>query len=136
MKENNKDERMDDKLWMKSMMESARKYPSENLSYRIMHQIETDQALIRVKPRVSKPRVSKQRVSSPILDLRIFGLMYLVLFISGGYFYMQVGKEALLSDTFMWTCIMISSIFSFYFLMTTIDNSLRKKVKNKPSASE
>ena len=131
MKENNKDERMDDKLWMKSMMESARKYPSENLSYRIMHQIETDQALIRVKP-----RVSKQRVSSPILDLRIFGLMYLVLFISGGYFYMQGGKEALLSDTFMWTCIMISSIFSFYFLMTTIDNSLRKKVKNKPSASE
>ena len=131
MKENNKDKRMDDKLWMKSMMESARKYPSENLSYRIMHQIETDQALIRVKP-----RVSKQRVSSPILDLRIFGLMYLVLFISGGYFYMQGGKEALLSDTFMWTCIMISSIFSFYFLMTTIDNSLRKKVKNKPSASE
>ena len=131
MKENNKNEIMDDKLWMKSMMEAARKKPSENLSYRIMHQIETEQALTRVKP-----RVSKQRASSPILDLRIFGLMYLVLLIAGGYFYMQGGKEALMTNTFLWTCIMISSIFSLYFLISTIDNSLRTKAKNKPSASE
>ena len=132
MKENNKNETMDDKLWMKSMMESARKEPSENLSYRIMHQIETEQALTRAKPMTSK----QQKASSPLLDLRIFGLMYLVLLIAGGYFYVQGGKEALLTDTFMWTCIIISSIFSFYFLIITIDNSLRKKAKNKPSASE
>ena len=131
MKDNNINEKMDDKLWMKSMMESARKEPTENLSYRIMHQIETEQALTR-----AKPKVSKQRASSPILDLRIFGLMYLVLLIAGGYFYLQGGKEALLTNTFMWTCIIISSIFSFYFLITTIDNSLRTKAKNKPSASE
>ena len=131
MKENNKNDIIDDKLWMKSMMEAARKKPSENLSYRIMHQIETEQALTRVKP-----RVSKQRASSPILDLRIFGLMYLVLLIAGGYFYMQGGKEALMTNTFLWTCIMISSIFSLYFLISTIDNSLRTKAKNKPSATE
>ena len=131
MKENNKNETMDDKQWMKSMMEAARKEPSENLSYRIMHQIETEQALIR-----AKPKVSKQRISSPLLDLRIFGLMYLVLLVAGGYFYMQGGKEALLTDTFLWTCIMISSIFSFYFLIAAVDNSLRRKGKKKPSASE
>ena len=69
MKENSNNEIMDDKLWMKSMMESVRKQPSENLSYRIMHQIETEQALTR-----AKPKVDKQRASSPLLDLRIFGL--------------------------------------------------------------
>ena len=93
--------------------------------------IETEQALTRAKPMTSK----QQKASSPLLDLRIFGLMYLVLLIAGGYFYVQGGKEALLTDTFMWTCIIISSIFSFYFLIITIDNSLRKKAKNKPSAS-
>ena len=131
MKLNNKDEIMDDKQWMKSMMESARKEPSENLSYRIMHQIETEQALTR-----AKPKMSKQPVTSPLKDLWIFGVMYLVLFIAGGYFYLTGGKDALLTSTFMWTCIMISSIFSFYFLITTIDNSRRRKTKNKPSASE
>ncbi len=131
MKENNKNEWKDDKLWMKSMMESARKEPSENLSYRIMHQIETEEALTR-----AKSKVTKQKVSSPLLDLRIFGLMYLVLLIVGGYFYLQGGKEALLTETFLWTCISISSIFSFFFLITTIDNTLRNKTKNKPSASE
>lgn len=131
MKEKDKNKSIDDKLWMKSMMESARKEPSENLSYRIMHQIETEQALTR-----AKPKVSKQITSSPLLDLRIFGLMYLVLLLAGGYFYLQGGKDALLTETFLWTCIMISSIFSFFFLITVVDNSLRRKAKNKPSASE
>lgn len=133
MKDNNSNEKMDDKLWMKSMMESARKKPSENLSYRIMQQIETEQALTRAP----NPKVNKQRISSsPVINLRIFVLMYLVLLIAGGYFYLQGGKEALFTDTFLWTCISISSVFSIFFLITTIDNSLRNKSKNKPSASE
>lgn len=131
MKVNNMDETMDNKLWMKSMMEAARKEPSENLSYRIMHQIETEQALTS-----AKQKATKQSDSSPLIDLRVFGLMYLVLLIAGGYFYVQGGKEALMTDAFMWACIMISSIFSVYFLISTIDNSLRKKAKHKPSASE
>ena len=131
MKDNNSNEKMDDKLWMKSMMESARKQQSENLSYRIMHQIETEQALTR-----AKPKVSKNPTTSPIKDLWIFGVMYLVLFIAGVYFYLTGGKDALFTSTFLWTCIMISSIFSFFFLITTIDNSRRRKAKNKPSASE
>ena len=130
MKEYNRDEKMDDKLWMKSMMESTRKQPSENLSYRIMHQIETEQALTRAKPKEGK---QKRNV---LFDLRVFGWMYLVLIVAGGYFYMQGGKEALMTDSFLWTCITICSIFSFFFLITAVDNSLRRKQKNKPSASE
>ena len=130
MKNDNMNESSDE-LWMKSMIESVRKEPSENLSHRIMHQIETEQALTR-----AKPKISKQTVSSSLLNLRIFGLMYFVLLITGGYFYLQGGKDALFTDTFLWTCITISSIFSFFFLITTIDNSLRRKAKNKPSASE
>ena len=132
MKRNNTNDRIDDKLWMKSMMESARKEPSENLSYRIMHQIETEEALTRAKPKVSKQK------ENPLRDLRIFGWMYLVILMAGGYFYMQGGKEALLTDTFLWTSITISSIFSIIFLITTIDNSLRERIKtkNKPSASK
>ena len=132
MKDNISNEKMDDKLWMKSMMESARKKPSENLSYRIMQQIETEQALTRAP----KPKMSTQKDNS-LIDLRnIFGWMYLVLLIVGGYFYLQGGKEALVNDTFLWTCISISSVFSIFFLITTIDNSLRNKSKNKPSASK
>ncbi len=110
MKENNRDEIMDDKLWMKSMMETSRKEPSENLSYRIMHQIETENVLT-----CAKPKVSKQSDSSPLRGLRIFGLMYLVLLLVGGYFYLQGKKNALLTDSFLWTYIIISSIFSFYY---------------------
>lgn len=132
MKNNISNEKMDDKLWMKSMMESARKKPSENLSYRIMQQIETEQALTRAP----KPKMRTQKDNS-LIDLRnIFGWMYLVLLIVGGYFYLQGGKEALFTDTFLWTCISISSVFSIFFLITTIDNSLRNKSKNKPSASK
>ena len=131
MKENNKNGIMNDKQWMKLMMESARKEPSENLSFRIMHQIETEQELTR-----AKPKVSKRTTISPLNNLWVFGLMYLVLILAGGYFYLQGGKDALLTDAFLWTCIMISSVFSFYFLITTIDNSRRRKVKIKPSASE
>lgn len=131
MKKDNKNQSADE-LWMKSMLESTRKEPSENLSYRIMHQIETEQALTRV----AKPKVSKQK-ENPLIDLKnIFGLMYLVLLLVGGYFYLQGGKEALLTDTFLWTCISISSVFSVFFLITTLDNSLRGKAKNKPPASE
>ena len=121
MKEKDENEIMDDKQWIKSMMESTRKEPSENLSYRIMHQIETEQALTRVKP-----KVNKQPTASPLKDLWMFGVMYLVLLITGGYFYFQGGKDALLTETFLWTCIMISSIFSFFFLIITIDNSRRR----------
>ena len=131
MKLNNKNEIMDDKQWMKSMMESARKEPSEHLSYRIMHQIETEQALTR-----AKPKASKHAATSLLKDLWIFGVMYLVLFIAGGYFYLTGGKDALFTSNFLWTCIMISAVFSFFFLITTIDNSRRRKAKNKPSASE
>lgn len=131
MKIDNKNKTADE-LWMKSMMESTRKEPSENLSYRIMHQIETEQALTRA----AKPKLSKQK-DNPLIDLwNIFGLMYLVLGIVGGYFYLQGGKDALMTDTFLWTCITISSVFSLFFLITTLDNSLRRKQKNKPSASE
>lgn len=128
MKENNKKEIMSDKQWMKSMMETARKEPSDNLSYRIMRQIESEQALTRVNP-----KVDKQSVVLPQLNLWVFGLMYLVLFIVAGYFYIQGGKDALFTHTFLWTCIMIGSIFSFYFLITTFDDIRRGKTKNKPS---
>src|SRR5690554_2451313 len=117
MKKENKSQSADE-LWMKSILESARKEPSENLSYRIMHQIETEQAL----SRAAKPKANKHK-ENPLIDLRnIFGLMYLVLLLVGGYFYVQGGKEALLTDTFLWTCISISSVFSVFFLITTLDN--------------
>ncbi len=111
-----------DELWIKSMMEAAKKEPSDNLSYRIMHQIETEEALTRAKSKVSKQK------ENPLIDMRnVFGLMYLVLLFVGGYFFMQGGKEALMTNTFLWTCITISSIFSLFFLISTADNLFRKK---------
>ena len=131
MKENNKRERMDDKLWMKSMIESARKKPSQNLSYRIMHQIETEKAL---SP--TKPKMIKQRENSLIDFGNIFGLMYLILLLVGGYFFWQGGVEALLTESFLWTGVTISSVFSLYFLIITIDNSRQKTKREKSSSHE
>ena len=121
MKKNNK--QLDsDELWIKSMMEEAKKEPSENLSYRIMHQIETEKVLKRNKKQVSKDKVDV------LIDLRnIFGLMYLVLLIAGLFYYLQGGKEALFTETFLWTCVTISSVFSIFFLISTADNLLRKR---------
>ena len=121
MKKNNK-QLYSDELWIKSMMEEAKKEPSENLSYRIMHQIETEKVLTRNKKQVSKDKVDV------LIDLRnIFGLMYLVLLIAGLFYYLQGGKEALFTDTFLWTCVTISSVFSIFFLISTADNLLRKR---------
>ena len=121
MKKNNK--QLDsDELWIKSMMDEAKKEPSENLSYRIMHQIETEKVLTRNKKQVSKDKVDV------LIDLRnIFGLMYLVLLIAGLFYYLQGGKEALFTETFLWTCVTISSVFSIFFLISTADNLLRKR---------
>ena len=127
MKESNINKR-NEELWMKSMIDSARKEPSENLSYRIMHQIETEKAL---SP--SKPKTIKQRENSLSDFWNVFGLMYLVLFFVGGYFYLLGGREALLTDTFLWTGVTISSVFSLYFLIITFDNSRQKNNSAKAS---
>ena len=121
MKKNNK--QLDsDELWIKSMMEQTKKEPSENLSYRIMHQIETEKVLAGNKEQLSKDK------GDVLIDLRnIFGLMYLVLLFAGLFYYLQGGKEALLADTFLWTCVTISSAFSLFFLVSTADNLLRKR---------
>ena len=121
MKKNNK--QLDsDELWIKSMMEQTKKEPSENLSYRIMHQIETERVLAGNKKQLSKDK------GNVLIDLRnIFGLMYLVLLITGISFYLQGGKEALFTETFLWTCVTISSVFSIFFLISTADNLLRKR---------
>ena len=127
MKESNINKEKEE-LWLKSMIDSARKEPSENLSYRIMHQIETEKAL---SP--SKPKTIKQRENSLSDFWNVFGLMYLVLFFVGGYFYLLGGREALLTDTFLWTGVTISSVFSLYFLIITFDNSRQKNNSAKAS---
>ena len=121
MKKNNK--QLDsDELWIKSMMEQTKKEPSENLSYRIMHQIETEKVLAGNKKQLSKDK------GDVLIDLRnIFGLMYLVLLIAGLFYYLQGGKDALFTETFLWTCVTISSVFSIFFLISTADNLLRKR---------
>ena len=121
MKKNNK--QLDsDELWIKSMMEEAKKEPSDNLSHRIMHQIETEKVLAGNKKQLSKDK------GNVLIDLRnIFGLMYLVLLIAGLFYYLQGGKEALFTETFLWTCVTISSVFSIFFLISTADNLLRKR---------
>ena len=130
MKESNINKRKEE-LWMKSMIESSRKEPSENLSYRIMHQIETEKALSPTKPKTIK------QIENSLNDFwNVFGLMYLVLFLVGGYFYLQGGREALFSETFIWTGVTISSVFSLYFLIITFDNSRQKTKKERSSTSE
>lgn len=124
MEEKNKS--MKDDAIVRRLMESAKKAAPENLKYRIMHQVETEQALTRknIPVQTEAPNVLKDFLS-------IFGGMYAVLAILAGGTYFTSGKEAILAPQFLWMAILVAFIFSIFWLITSIDASIRiKKRKN------
>ena len=90
----------DDEEFIRGMMQEARMKAPENLKYRIMHQIETENAL---KPQQTPVRLSERKVLKDFVG--IFGLMYAVL------------------------AALIGGAFSFFWLMTRVDERLNDKRK-------
>lgn len=111
----------DDEL-IRQMMQSAKKQAPENLKYRIMQQIETENALTR------KPVPAKKREGNVLKDfIGIFGVMYAVLAIIIGAAFLLKGKDFVLSAEFIAIVILVASVFSLFWLMTRVDARMREK---------
>lgn len=114
----------DDDEFIREMMQPAKLKAPENLKYRIMHQIEAENAL---KPQQTPVRLSERKVLKDFIG--IFGLMYAVLAALIGGAYLLKGKEFALSSGFLWTVILVAFVFSFFWLMTRVDERLNDKRK-------
>ncbi len=93
---------------------------SDNLKYRIMQQIETEQALSRKKAK-NRPVIGSM--------LSIFGVMYALIALLGVGIYTTIGSSALMTSTFLIPVVLISSICGLYWLITVFDD--RRRVKDK-----
>ena len=116
---NNKSSKMTQDDRLKDLLSGSKIKASENLKYRIMHQIETEKCL-------SREQKSKER---PILGsmFSIFGIMYALIALIGFGIYHTLGSEALLSTTFYLPVIFISFVCGLFWLITVLDE--RRKAK-------
>lgn len=112
----------DDDTVIREMMRSTKKQASENLNYRIMHQIDMEAALTR---KAAKPQ---KRTPSALKDLlSIFGWMYAVLALLTGGAYIMKGKEFLQTSSFIWMAIFVAFIFSSFWAIARIDAYVQMK---------
>jgi putative copper export protein len=107
---------------IRQMIKSTQHQASENLKYRIMHQIEAEKVFT---PQKAKP---KKETTNVLRDFSsIFGWMYAVLVIIIGGAYIVGGQELLLSTQFIGTVLLVSFVFSLFWLITQLDAYLRGK---------
>ncbi len=110
----------EDKL--RGIMQGSKEKASENLKYRIMHQIEAEKAVAPKKLNTSK------EPGSVIRELRsIFGTMYAVLagMIAAAYFIF--GQEFLLSSEFIGASVFVAFVFSMLWLISQLDRRLQAR---------
>lgn len=119
MNDKNNKMKTDDEL--KRLLSGTKIKASENLKYRIMQQIETEQALSRKEAKSSRPVIGSM--------LSIFGIMYALIAVIGIAIYSSAGSNALISSTFLLPVVFISSICGLYWLITVFDE--RRKAKGK-----
>lgn len=113
---------------IRGMMQGTKLKASDNLKYRIMQQIETEQAL-------TPSKISDRKESGNILKEfgSIFGTMYGVLAVMIAATYFLFGQEYLFSPQFLGTVILVASVFSLLWLISRLDSHLqrKKKIENK-----
>lgn len=107
---------------MRQLMHSSKLRAPENLKYRIMHQIETERALAR---KTAPASFNGRKVLKDFIG--IFGSMYAVLAVLCCGAYLLKGREYVLSSDFLWTVILIAFVFSFFWLMSRVDEQRRNK---------
>ncbi|NLY24811.1 MAG: hypothetical protein GX042_07370 [Bacteroidales bacterium] len=121
MKENRieKEERI-----IRQMMQPQMKKAPENLKFRIMHQIETEKALMPQKKK-------RKRESGNLLREMgaIFGTMYAVIAAMVIGAYLLQGEDFLLSPQFIGPVVLVASVFSLFWLMTRLDDYLKERRK-------
>lgn len=111
----------DEKL--KDLLSGTKLKASDNLKYRIMQQIETESALSK------KVKVNKRE---SILGnfFSVYGIVYALIILLGGAFYLNGGKDSLLSPSFFGLVILLITVGSAFFIITLLDTRrLQKKGK-------
>lgn len=123
---NKKNKLLEDEL-MHELVRYGKTSAPENLEYRIMQQIQTEQALKRGQEYVPPKR--QENIWGEFKT--IFGIMYAVLAaIAAGAFFIS-GKDFLLSSQFWNIVIVVASVFSIFWMITRLDSYLRGKKEKK-----
>lgn len=120
----NKDIKYNEDETIREIIKEAKITSSDNLKYRIMHQIETEELL---KPKTTAKQNKSLKDSSNVLKdfIYIFGGMYIILAIITVVFYLREGSEFLNSPQFLCSIIFVASISSILWLLSRLD--ARKK---------
>lgn len=111
MDKKDKDIRSDDRF--RKIIGDSQLTASENLKYRIMHQIETERALVPKTTKSEKPIIRSV--------ISIICVMYLILMAITIGTYLIGGVDQLASSEFILTIIGIASISMVYTLITILD---------------
>ena len=115
---------------IRRLIQTTRMEAPENLNYRIMQQIETDKVFS------AKPKVKKSKLENTIRDIvTIAGIMYIVLALIGIASFIMNGKDYLLSSPFLSTVLLVVFIFTLLWLITRLDEYLRKKQNGKANGT-
>lgn len=104
---------------LKEILAETKIKASENLKYRIMQQIETEKALSPQKVKNSIPLIGNM--------ISIFGIMYALIALTGIGVYLTGGKNALESITFLLPVMLIASVCSIFWMISTYDDQRRSK---------
>lgn len=120
MKKNDID-KQDDKL--KELLSGSGMKASENLKFRIMHQIEAEKSLSRKEKPDTRPFITNM--------FSIFGVMYLLIAIVGLTVYFMGGKSALESVVFFVPVILIASVCAMFWLISAYDDRRHSKQRTK-----
>jgi hypothetical protein len=127
MEDKNRINNLSEEEQMRELIRYGKTPAPENLKYRIMQQIQTEQAL------KSRQEFPTQRRRENIWGefKTIFGIMYAVLaVIVAGTFFLK-GKEFFLSTQFWNIVIVVASVFSIFWMITCLDSHLREKKEKK-----
>lgn len=111
----------DDKL--KDLLSGSGMKASENLKFRIMHQIEAEKSLSRKEKPDIRPFISNM--------FSIFGVMYLLIVILALAVYFMGGKSALESVVFFIPVILIASVCAVFWLISSYDDRRQSKQKTR-----
>lgn len=109
---------------IRQLMRSAKEQAPENLKYRIMQQINTENAL------TPKPAPIKKRTENVLRDfIGIFGTMYALLALLTGIAYLSKDENFLLSPEFLGVVLLVALVASTFWFFTRLDEKIRQKQK-------
>ena len=109
---------------IRELLSGTKMNASENLKFRIMHQIEAENALSRKKIKSAKPIISNTFI--------IFGVMYFFIALMALGLYLVSGTTTIFtSPIFYIAVILVGSACSMFWLISTYDDKRRSNQRER-----